>query len=443
MNKWLSVLIRAGVWIAISVVLFALFVKEDRQLALLFVKAPRQPAWFFVRVTELLALLFDNDDGQLVVLVVAGILFFYVLRYISAWIKRHLGIILTLVAVLLALSWSLDDDPYIGAFLLVALMLGLIWRKWTMKWDIKKEQGKVARTTALRILDNLDGTRQRELSNLPNAEPNAQQRIKKAIRKELRRRLADEIGLIVLYGGPEMKVLMNEVLLQMPIKIRRNVERANKEELDWRESWERPEARPQREARERPEARHRREARKRPEARYRREARRIDRLFIEENTDGIVLRFFSGNFQDREYVIEKIRETNAEFQSRLEGAIREKQSTLLLNNPQILMPGNAFVYLIRQEDFANKQFSFKIGSSQKRELGARLEQFQKANSQLLHLWAVMPFPTEADAGQKERELHGVCRAWQQHGEWFQGHVLNELLSRDEGFTSYFIPQERP
>jgi len=327
--------------------------------------------------------------------------------------------------------WSFPEIDYKWVFLLAALMLGLIWRKWTVKWTIKKEQDKVARTIALRILDNLDGTRQQELSNLPNAEPNAQQRITKAIRKELRRRLADEIGLMVLYGGPEMQELMGEILPQMPNKIQRDVKRANKEEWHWRESWEHP---PEEETRPR------RKLWERPEARRRREERRIDRLFIEEDTDGIVLRFFSGEFQNREYVIKKIRETSAKFQSHLEKAIRDKQSTLL-NNPQIFMPGNAFVYLIRQEDFANKQFLFKIGWAKNPR--RRLREFQTANSQLLHLWAAMPFLNDADAKQKERELHGVCRSWQQHGEWFQGHVLNELLSRAEGFTPYFIPQERP
>ena len=153
----------------------------------------------------------------------------------------------------------------------------------------------------------------------------------------------------------------------------------------------------------------------------------------EENPDEIALRFFSGEFQHREYVIEKIREMSAEFQRRLEKAIRKKQSTLL-NNPETLMSGNAFVYLIRQEDFANKQFSFKIGWA--RNPGMRLREFQIGNPDLLHLWAAMSFPNKAAARQKERHLHGVCRAWQKHGEWFQGHVLEELLQAGR-FTPYF------
>ena len=160
----------------------------------------------------------------------------------------------------------------------------------------------------------------------------------------------------------------------------------------------------------------------------------------EENTDEIALRFFSGEFQHREYVIEKIREMSAEVQRRLKQAIREKQRALL-NDPQTLMPGNAFVFLIRQEDFAQKQFSFKIGWT--RNPGNRLREFQTGNPHLLHLWAAMSFPNGADAIKKEAELHRICQAWQEHGEWFHGDALNELLSRADGFTPYFIPQERP
>lgn len=156
----------------------------------------------------------------------------------------------------------------------------------------------------------------------------------------------------------------------------------------------------------------------------------------EENTDEIALRFFSGEFQDREYVIEKIRETNAEFQSRIEKAIRQKQNALL-HDPQALLSGNAFVYLIRQEDFAQKQFFFKMGSSNNP--GNRLQQFQTGNPHLLHLWAAMPFRNFANAIQKESVLHEVCRQWQVHGEWFQGDALKELLLRAEGFVPYFNP----
>lgn len=157
-----------------------------------------------------------------------------------------------------------------------------------------------------------------------------------------------------------------------------------------------------------------------------------------ENTDEIALRFFSGEFQHREYVIEKIREMRAEVQRCLEEAIREKQNALL-NDPQTLMRGKAFVYLIREEDFAQKQFFFKIGSSNNP--GKRLQQFQTGNPHLLHLWAAMPFRNYADAVQKESVLHGVCRQWQERGEWFQGPVLNQLLPRAERFAPYInIPQ---
>ena len=94
-------------------------------------------------------------------------------------------VILTLVAVVLVLSWRLDEINLLGTFLLAALMLGLIWWKWT----IKKKKDKATRTIALRILDNLDGTRQHALGNLQQAGPSAQRRIKKAIGEELRRRL--------------------------------------------------------------------------------------------------------------------------------------------------------------------------------------------------------------------------------------------------------------
>lgn len=334
---------------------------------------------------------------------VAYVLFLYVLSYlvrkVAAWIERQLGIILALVAVALVLSWRLDEINLLWTLLLAALMLGLI--RW--KWTIKKEQDKATRTIALRILDNLDRTRQQALSNLQQAGPNAQQRIKKAIREELRRRPADEIALMVLDSGPEMQALMGEILPQMPIKIRRDIKKAIEAE-EW----------------------------------HQREAREIDRLFKEENTDEIALRFFSGEFQDREYVIKKIRETSAEFQSRIEKAIRQKQNALL-HNPETLMQGEAFVYLIRQEDFAQKQFFFKIGLSNNP--GNRLQQFQTGNPHLLHLWAAMPFRNDAAAIQMEGHLHKVCQAWQQQGEWFQGHVLNELLLRAEGFTPYFkIPR---
>ena len=285
MNKRLSVLIWVGVGIAISVALFALFVEDNKQLALVVAFS-----------------------------LVAYILFLYVLSYlaskIAAWIKRYLGIILTLVAVVLVLSWRLEDDNYIGTFLFVTLMLGLIWWR-----TIVKEQGKVA----------------------------------------------------------------------------------------WK----------------------------------------TDRLFggnITQNTNAIVLQFFSGEFQDREYVIKKIWKTNTEVQLRLEEAIRRRQRALL-NNPQTFMPGNAFVYLIRQEEFANKQFSFKIGRTINP--GDRLGDLQTGNPHLLHLWAVISFPTDADARRKEGELQEVCRAYQKRGEWFHGDALKELL-RAGRFTPYFnIPQEGP
>ena len=111
MNKRLSVLIWAGAGIAIPVALFALFAKDDKQLALVIVFS-----------------------------LLAYVLFLYVLNYlvrqVAAWIERHLGIILALVAVVLVLSWRLDEINLLWTFLLAALMLGLIWWKWT----IKKEQ---------------------------------------------------------------------------------------------------------------------------------------------------------------------------------------------------------------------------------------------------------------------------------------------------------------
>ena len=113
MNKRLSVLIWAGAGIAILVALFALFVKDDRQLALVVAFS-----------------------------LVAYVLFLYVLSYlvrkIAAWMERQLGIILAFVAIVLVLSWHLDEINLLWTFLLAALMLGLIW--W--KWVIKKEQDK-------------------------------------------------------------------------------------------------------------------------------------------------------------------------------------------------------------------------------------------------------------------------------------------------------------
>ena len=153
----------------------------------------------------------------------------------------------------------------------------------------------------------------------------------------------------------------------------------------------------------------------------------------EENPDKIALWFFSGEFQHREYVIKKIRETNAEVQHRLEQAIRDKQETLL-NDLQTRKLKNALVYLIRQEDFANKQFFFKIGYTTNPAM--RLRQLQTGNPHLLHLWGAMSFPKPAAAKQKERYLHRVCQAWRGHGEWFQGHARKELL-RVEGLTPYF------
>ena len=412
-------------------------------------------------------------------------------------------VILILVAVALVLVWRLDEINshldetnlpldginLLGAFLLATLMLGLIW--W--KWAIEKKKDKTRQTIALRILDNLDGHRQQALSNLQRAGPNTQQRIKKTIREELRRRPADEIALMLLDGGIEMQKLMGKILPQMPIKIRRDISRAIKEEgrrrEAWvkirrdinraieeeqsrREAWEEEQERHQREAREEEQERRRREAREEEEERHRREAweeeqkrrqkearekeeeqrrreaqerspeeREIDRLFegnIEQNTNNIALRFFSGEFQHREYVIKKIRETSPEFQRHLTTAIRQTQNTLL-NNPEAFMQGNAFVYLIRQEYFAIEQFFFKIGWA--RNPGNRLQQFQTGNPHLLHLWAAMSFPDDAAARQKEAELHKVCRAWREHSEWFQGHALEELL-RNGRFTPYFkIPRD--
>lgn len=387
-------------------------------------------------------------------------------------------VILTLVAVVLVLSWRLDEINLLGTFLLAALMLGLIWWKWT----IKKKKDKATRTIALRILDNLDGTRQHALGNLQQAGPSAQRRIKKAIGEELRRRPADEIALMVLDGGPEMQELMGKILPQMPITIWRDIKRAIKEEgrrrEEWvktrrdiqkaieeerrqREAWEEEQERRQREAREEEEARRRREAweeeqqrrqkkaREEEEEQRRREAqqrspeeREIDRLFegnIEQNTNNIALQFFSGEFQNREYVIKKIRKTSTEFQRRLTTAIRQTQNALL-NNPEAFMQGNAFVYLIRQEYFAIEQFFFKIGLSN--DPGERLKRgLQTGNPHLLHLWAAMSFSDYADAQQKEGELHEICEAWREHGEWFQGHALKELL-RAGRFTPYFkIPRD--
>ena len=117
MNKRLSVLIWAGVWIAIPVALFMFFVKDDRQIALVIVFS-----------------------------LMAYILFLYALshlvRKVAAWIERHLGVILTLVAVVLVLSWHLDKINLLWTFLLAALMLGLVW--W--KWAIKKKQDKATRS---------------------------------------------------------------------------------------------------------------------------------------------------------------------------------------------------------------------------------------------------------------------------------------------------------
>ena len=387
-------------------------------------------------------------------------------------------VILTLVAVALVLVWHLDEINsrldetnlpldginLLGTFLLALLMLGLMWWKWT----IKKRKDKTRQSIALRILDNLDGHRQQALGNLQQAGPNTQQRIKKAIREELRRRPVDEIALMLLDSGPEMQELMGKILPQMPIKIRRDINRAIKEEgrrrEAWvkirrdinraieeegrrREAWEEEQERRRREAREAEQERRRRETREEGEEQRRREAqerspeeREIDQLFegnIEQNTDGIALRFFSGEFQHREYVIKKIRETNAEVQRHLTQAIRQTQNTLL-NKPEALMPGEAFVYLIRQEYFAIEQFFFKIGLSN--DPKDRLRKFQTGNPHLLHLWATMSFNNTAEAEQKEGELHGVCRAWQEHSEWFQGHALKELL-RVGRFAPYFnIPQ---
>ena len=411
-------------------------------------------------------------------------------------------VILALVAIALILVWRLDEINshldktnlpldginLLGAFLFAILMLGLIW--W--KWAIEKKKDKTRQTIALRILDNLGGHRKQALSNLQRAGPKTQQRIKKAIGEELRRRPAGEIALMVLDGGPEMQELMGKILPQMPIKIwrdikraikeegrrreawikiRRDINKAIKEEQHRRETWEEEQERRWREAREEEKERRRREAREEEEERRRREAweeeqkrrqkeareeeeeqrrreaeerspeeREIDRLFegnIEQNTDGIALRFFSGEFQHREYVIKKIRETNAEVQRRLTQAIRQKQNALL-NNPEALMPGEAFVYLIRQEYFAIEQFFFKIGLSN--DPKERLQEFRTGNPHLLHLWAAMSFPDYADATQKEGELHKLCKAWREHGEWFQGHALEELL-RVGRFAPYFnIPQ---
>ena len=147
MSKRLSVLIWAGVGIAILVALFALFGKDAIQIA-----------WVII-----------IGSGVGVLLVYVCVLFIYalgnLLEYLidkaTAWMERHLGIILKLVAVVLVLSY-LDEFNSPRTFLLAVLMLGLIWWKWT----IKKEQDKTTRKIALRILDNLDGTRQHALGNL-------------------------------------------------------------------------------------------------------------------------------------------------------------------------------------------------------------------------------------------------------------------------------------
>ena len=380
MNKWLSVLILAGAGIAIYIALFALFGKDATQIALV--------------------IIIGLGAGALFVYVLVNLLE-YLIEKATAWMERHLGIILKLVAVVLVLS-CLDEFNSPRTFLLAVLMLGLIWWKWT----IKKEQDKTIRKIALRILDNLDETRQHALDNLQQAGPNAQQRIKKAIREELGRRPADETALMLLDGGAEMQKLMGEILPQMPIGIRWDIKRAIGTE-GWRRG----------------------------------EAREIDRLFeenIERNVDIIVLWFFSGEFQHREYVIQKIRETSPEVQRRIEQAIEEKQKTLL-NNPQTRKPEKAFVYLIRQEDFANKQFFLKIGRA--RNPKKRLQQLQTSNPHLLHLWATMSFPNNADAKREEKYLHNLYQQYQERGEWFQGRVLNNLLLRNENFTPYFnIPK---
>lgn len=380
MNKRLFVLIWTGAWIAISVALFALFVKDDKQLAMVIIFSLVACVLFFCACVLLYVLS-------------------YLVRKVAAWIKQHLGLVLTLVAVALVLSWRLDEINLLWTFLLAALMLGLIWWKWT----IKEKKDTIRRTIAWRILDNPDGTRQHALSNLQQAGPNTQQRIKKAIRENLRWWPADKIALMVLDGGAEMQALMEEILPQMPIEIQRDIKKAIKEE------------------------------------RLRREARGIDRLFIEENIDEIALHFFSGEFQDREYVIQKIRETSAEFQRRLENAISKKQSTLL-KNPQTRKLGNAFVYLIRQEDFAQKQSFFKIGLTGNPR--KRLKDLQTSNPHLLHLWAAISFPNKAAARQKEKHLHGICQAWQKHGEWFQGHLPEELLQAED-FAPYFNNPQHP
>ena len=429
MNKRLSVLIWVSTWIVVSSALFALFDKVAGQLARLFGVDTGQLALLFGEATRQLASLFGVDDGQLALLiiisslvalvpVVACILFIHVLSYlvrkVAAWIEWHLGIILTLVAVVLVLSYLGESDSPM-TFLLAALMLGLIWWKWTLK----KKRDKAVRTTASKILDDPNGAWQQMLSNLPKLGPNAQQRIKKAIREELRQQSLDKTASMFLDGGSEMQELIDEMLSQMPIKIRWDIKKAIKEK------------------------RHQKEARERPpeeEEPRRRETEEIDLLFagdMKRNANEIVRRFFSGEFQDREYVIGKIRETSAEFQRRVEEAIKRKQNALL-KKPRTFMPGNAFVYLIRQVDFANEEFSFKIGSS--KDPGKRLPDLQTGSSHLLHLWAVMSFPNTAAAEEKEGELQDVCRAWRKTGEWFHGDALEELL-RDKHFTPYFdLPQ---
>lgn len=381
MNKT-AVLMWAGAGIAIYIALFALFGQDAMQIALTIIIGSGAGALFIYA-----CVLFIMFIGYLVGKVVD-------------WIELRLGVILVLVAVVLVLSY-LDEFNSPRTFLLAVLMLGLIW--W--KWAIKKQQDKTTRKIALRILDNLDGTRQHALGNLQQAGPNAQQRIKKAIREELGRRPADEIALMLLDGGAEMQKLMGELLPQMPIGIRRDIKRAIGAE-GWRRG----------------------------------EARGIDRLFEEnigQNTDIIVLWFFSGEFQHREYVIQKIRETSPEVQHRIDQAIGEKQEALL-NNPQTRKPENAFVYLIRQEEFSNKQFLFKIGRT--KNPARRLRELQTSNPYLLHLWAAMPFPNAADAKRKEKYLHNLYQKYQKRGEWFQGRALEKLL-RDEDFTPYFnIPK---
>ena len=117
MNKRLSVLIWAGAGIAISVALFALFVKDDKQLALVIVFSLVACILFFCAC---------------VLIYVLGNLLEYLIDKAIAWMERHLGIILKLVAVVLVFS-CLDEFNSPSTFLLAVLMLGLIWWKWTIK----------------------------------------------------------------------------------------------------------------------------------------------------------------------------------------------------------------------------------------------------------------------------------------------------------------------